>query len=199
MENIKYGLFDLFAYAIPGSLIIIICYIVNQFNICDNTFEITSLLDIDIKLIIFVTFVVLSYATGYTSSILGDLLLIIVEKIFKQPKPKHTSELNNSTKYALLRELSPQNFRYVEQWNVLKKMTSNLSFVILFLNIYLLICMECYKWYYFFFGLVIFVILISKTWKYHNWAIIDLDNAIHIFDLQNKKNDLLKNKLLKND
>ncbi|MDR2011019.1 MAG: hypothetical protein LBQ22_11140 [Bacteroidales bacterium] len=186
MNSLKIGIFDLFAYAIPGSIILVISFILYKSSDGMINTNLSNLISMDFNFVSIALLAVLSYLTGFITSILGTLYLILIEKIFTQVSPKKCPNLNQSTKYCLVRELAPNNFKNIEDFNVLKKMSSNIAFIILVYDLLLFIFINNYNIYYFLSGILICCLLTRSAWKFHKYIIIDLDNAVYSLNLDEK-------------
>lgn len=189
MEKIKIGLFDLFAYAIPGSIVIAIAYIFCNASNGDLNISLPKIFSDSIKFVPAVMLIIGSYIIGFFTNILGTYTLkyIIMKAIYRM-YPKKYKYLaacgyeDYSYKSCIVRELSPENFRYIEQINVLKKMTSNLG-LITFIGS-LLISIKINNFCYFGIGIIISIIFFADSIKSYHRTLIDLDNTIKIFKLE---------------
>jgi hypothetical protein len=184
MENIKYNLFDLFVYALPGSLIVLsISLIQSNFHLCDPASRFFKEYFRDVNIFATIIFLAFSYCTGFISSIISRYFLRVKEYFFPLPHPIHSS-LKNSEKYSLVREKSKENFKYIEQWNVLKSFSCNLAATVLFITIIFFLKYNCFSWYYLLLGCFVSIALIFQASEYKRWSMIDLDNTIHKLDLK---------------
>jgi len=124
MDKLFNSTFDFFSYAIPG------CFVLFSFFMLDTSY--TSLSD---YLAFFgslsvgpgVLLLILGYIIGFALNPLGRYLYRSLGfKLFNSSIDDFWGP-NLSEKYALLRELSPSNFKYVETWNMLCTMAHNLA------------------------------------------------------------------------
>lgn len=192
MDNLKYSIFDILAYFLPGSVLIFTIFSVTvlhkELTECDfkNAFKVVNE---NSNIYTAILFVIISYTIGVITNLLAPFLLKQWERIRKINKGSKSS-LNKSEKYVLVREFSKENFSYIERWNALKNMTSNLA-----LNMFLssLLLWEFSGWYVFG-GFLILVLLIKRASDYHEWANIDLDNAVYRLKLEDHVSNLLLSK-----
>ena len=181
MENLKIGLFDLFSYAIPGSIAIVISYLLYKVSngVC---IDLTEIMSCSAGFIPTVLFFVGTYLIGFFTSIFGDFIICIVEKI--------QGKQDNSTKYCMVRELTPENFKSIEQFSVLRKMTVNLSFIILVGSLSFLIIIMlnnirfCGIGFIVIAGIVVSGLFFISFLKIHRLITTDLDNTIKIYKLK---------------
>src|SRR5262245_39281839 len=136
MENLKYSLFDLFSFAIPGSIFLLSLILLDSPDKLCGTWS-TAVLQLFTTVNVYaaVAFIVVAYFLGFVLAVPATLLLRFKEWLFRLPKPKHLPNKSRSEKYVLVREHSKENFKYIEQWNVLTKLMSALAVVTLFISI----------------------------------------------------------------
>jgi len=176
MDKIRYSLFDLFVYALPGGLLLLTANVVNMekaaalplFSTIQKSLE-------EVNVYQATVFIAVAYCTGFITNIAGYYILKLKELIAPVPKPKF-SQAGNSEKLTVVRELNKENFRYIEQWNVLKNFSSNLASVII-LSCILLYSYNIIHLPALITGIILFVVLIFQASSYHRWSVIDLDNA----------------------
>lgn len=190
MEAIKYNLFDLFVYVIPGGLTIttlLMCYQLNNFSYASlvKLLEPTNFGTVSM-------FIILSYILGFIVNIFSQCYLRLYERIIPNAKPIH-SNLTNSKKYVLVRELSKENFKHIEHWNVLKNFSTNLATVLLLIIVVLFLETTSFRLLHFIAGLACSILLVKQAAKYNRWCIIDLDNAVHLYKLEDQPDKLLRN------
>ncbi len=192
MKNIKYSIFDLFSYTIPGLILIASCIV--SFDILSIESEnLKTIMEKDNKTLLVALIILLSYVSGFITNILGGFFLKLIILLVGKTEPKK-SQLPNSTKILLLREFSPSNFNYIEKWSSMKNMCSNLAVVILgcsllflannTLDVLLNLCLS----------LPIITLLLLKSFEFGRWYIIELDNAVDILKLEDNCVELLKSK-----
>jgi hypothetical protein len=186
MDKLSYNLFDLFVFSIPGSLIFTSILIHNtQVDICSLSASSYANFFSAINVYSAAFFILISYCIGFVCSLIANLLFKLVKLIWKPVTPNKTT-LNNSEKFILIRELSKENFKFVERWNMLLNfsITLALSFIVSF--VFLLPNLNCLFWYHFIILSAIPVLLVRRALKYNTWAIIELDNAVSILKLKQK-------------
>jgi hypothetical protein len=173
MESIKIGLFDLFAYTIPGVIaMIIVAVICGRLDCADMS---------KIGLIPAVLLFVAAYLTGFVTAKVGEWVFKGVEAVIPLPKPRNypKERMTTSYKYCLLRDLSPENYRSIEGFNVMKKMASNLG-VIVFAGSVVLVCVGKICYCGLLAGIGLSAIFFASAWKFGEWVVSDLDNAVDV-------------------
>ncbi|GGB17796.1 hypothetical protein GCM10011511_47010 [Puia dinghuensis] len=130
----------------------------------------------DAGLLVTFLFILAAYCTGFILCIFGNYLLNLKEWLWPVPKPKNSSA-GNSQKYIVVREKSKENFRYVEQWNVLKNFSSSLALALICIDVQCLVSIKSFTIFHFIGGIALSMVVLFKASTYHRWAIIDLDNA----------------------
>jgi len=131
MENIKFSTFDVFAYFLPGSIILGALVIYLNPNVT-TVIGYASILQ-GITLSLSIVIILISYIIGNVSDNFGSWLHYKVGcKVWGEPYPKsHESELSHAKQRALVRQYSPENFSMLRTWKVLKTMSHNISFSLL--------------------------------------------------------------------
>lgn len=172
MEYIKYGIFDLFVFLIPGCFFLFSgCYIEN-FDLAHPALMISrSFFTASISFFQGTVLIAVSYVTGFLLSTIGNLTLKLYELVTRQNIPKAESK---SKKYVLVRHFSQPNQHYIEMWNMLKNFSSAISASTLILSIYYRIKFDSFTWLHFSFSLILFLFLLNRAATYHRWAINDL-------------------------
>jgi hypothetical protein len=135
MENLKFSVFDIFAYLLPGAAVLTAIVLFSTPNIADLSkyFEMTK--NISLGLGVLVVFI--SYMIGNVIDTFGSWLYYNVGyKIWGNSylKNEHPT-LSHAKQRALVREYSPENFLFIHTWKVLKRMSHNLSIGMLLLAI----------------------------------------------------------------
>jgi hypothetical protein len=102
MENLKYNLFDLFAYLLPGS-IMSLCFLIHfwKIGLCNNNGQlIKDIIGNQNSLFVVSIFIVVSYLLGFVSSAVVNVLVDMKKywKLFsgRQVKITNTSEIINN-------------------------------------------------------------------------------------------------------
>ena len=177
MENIKYNIFDFFVYLIPGTVLLLFISLANSCSSCSNIPGAFKDIFEGMNAYGAAVLIAIAYCVGFIGNILSSYLLKITEKLKPLPKPKH-SQLPTSEKLAIIREKSKENFKYVEQWNALKKLSATLALIILAISIMSKWVFDDFTFIHLGLGVFFSVILVLQAMKYDRWALIDLDNAV---------------------
>lgn len=200
MENLRYSLFDLFAYTLPGAIVLVVLYFFFHQSPPPSTALLGSLLTFVQGATIYaaVLFVAIAYFTGYITAQLSAWYL----KLFKllpyfEPKKGNKNSLGHSAKYVLVRELARENMRYIETWNVMKSLAANFSLIVLLIGV-----LYWTRYHPFltlgqlitgaFAALLISAVLAKEACKYEEWRSIDLDNCLDQFKLDQEPKALLQ-------
>jgi hypothetical protein len=132
MEKVKLSFFDTFAYLIPGTLI------TTSIVILMNP-EIKILLDVpqvlkDISTPQILFALLSSYILGIVCNHFGHQLYQLAKMIWKK-EVIHQKDysLSDTEIHVLIRELSPNNYAYLESWLGLSNMSHNLALALLML------------------------------------------------------------------
>jgi hypothetical protein len=136
MDNIKFSIFDFFAYLIPGSIVLLAFTVIFSSSLTKVSDLGNQFQGIDISTGLVA--VIVSYVIGFAVDSVGSWLYTHTAcKILGSPKPKVEDSLDFSEQRVLLRQFSPDNFQAIHNWKVLKTMSHNLScaFFILMLSI----------------------------------------------------------------
>lgn len=186
MQHLKYTLFDLFVYTLPGILLVTGSYaLIQHYNGVAISPAIESLLS-GANIYKALLFIALSYCLGFLASVVGNYILWVKELCFP-PFKKGLRPTGLSKKFVAIRENAKENFKYVEQWNVLKNFAATLSFTVLLLGVLFFIFFDWFSIYHLMAGIVAFFLLLQQATVYHRWALIDLDNAYNLYvDGRNK-------------
>ena len=199
MENLKYSLFDLFAFAIPGVFCLTgLRVLARQPELVQIPAVITEWSE-KTNVYLAVLIVLVGYVTGHILSLFASVIIHLLTKlsIFKKPTSSHTATLNNSTRYILIRELSKENFKYIEIWNVMAKLYTNIAVIFLillpgFLFIYRDTIENWWILAIAIIGVVVVCLLFRRAFDYLQWTVTEMDNCIHEFDLTNAPRTLLQ-------
>jgi len=130
MEKIKLNLFDTFAYLIPGILVVL------SISIAYNA-EIESLSDIPNSYKGFTTPEILftllvAYIIGIICNFFGHHLYQLAKKIWKKDVIIHEDyHLTDTEIHVLIRELSPNNYSFLQSWLGLSNMSHNIALAML--------------------------------------------------------------------
>lgn len=125
MENIKFSLFDLFAYAIPGSVGVLAGIILFDSRLV----QISDLANIfqDATVGTGLMLLLASYIIGFAIDSPASWIYYKVGcKIWGQPYDRRGKRFSTTTERTLVRHFSPENNSYLQTWKVLKTMSHNL-------------------------------------------------------------------------
>jgi hypothetical protein len=194
MDKIFNSAFDFFSYAIPG------CYMIFAFFILDcryNSAEDYILMAGKLQVGSGIMILVIGYIVGFAISPMGRYLYKSLGfKLFKN-KFDNVEGLSISDKYVLLRELSPNNFKYVEIWNVWCTMSHNLAIasglivIFSFLKIIFLETKNISFWLVFATSFVIlFFLFVYRAVTFSVWAAGDINSSIKKLHIQARADKL---------
>ena len=193
MDKLKYSIFDLFSYTLPGAFVLSSIILINYSkDFCCEEFILIDFIKENLNIYSSILFIIGSYLSGFITNFFGSYYLKFFMLISPVPEPKY-SKLSNSEKYVLIREFSPINFEYVEKWNSLKAMCSNFAMVILLSSIFLFLLVSCFSYLHLILGSLISIISLLISRRFHKWSIIDLDNTIHLFNLDTHSKTFFSN------
>lgn len=182
MENIKYGLFDLIVYTLPGSFFLVGIIFIKPINFSDPTSIINSSFYNDnfsaFQIIVFILF---SHIIGFVINTIANYvfkLLIIIKNLFKKRKTSESkTTVYKSEKYTIVRQYSAENYKYIELWNVMKNFSISISFIILMLTIFYSVKFALFGIIPIATGIIVSFILLIKAFEFHDWVLRDLENA----------------------
>lgn len=190
MEKILNFTFDFFNYAIPGTCIILCFFMLDpRINTIGDFLIVANSIQSGAATLI----AIVGYLLGFAINPIGRFLYKSIGFKIWKPKFKDISSLSISDKYALIRELAPNNFKYVETWNMLTGMSHNLALCcliavfILLTRAILLPIQDFALW----IGLlltfcVLFFLFIHRAVVYFEWAANDINSTINKLDLEKK-------------
>lgn len=190
MEKIFYSAFDFFSYAIPGCFVLLACWLLHPdyAQLSDYLYEIGKLGVIHGIFILLISLVI-----GFAVNPIGRALYRSLGfKLFNHSFT-NLPGLSISEKYTLIRQFSPENFKYVEIWNMMGTMAHNLAFAALLIvanslikafwihpanmGFWLLIA---------FAALVLLFLFLARAVKYFVWAADDINAAIRKLHLEER-------------
>lgn len=197
MEKIKFGLFDIFAYAIPGLLLLLVFPIVYT-NLTMSVFSFAEKIllfcdKISFNSILLIVF--FGYVVGFILHFFGyNYFNIIAKKIWKKRlKGKEQGLSKFETKFVLVRHYSKENYSYAEQWMTFRAMSFNISLATLVLGL-LIIIKLIYSLTFRFDWMCVSLILViiafvalRRAVTFHVWSYDTLDNATTTLNLAQKK------------
>jgi len=179
MDKLKYSLFDLFVYMVPGAFVLFSIYLSYHGHIGFQVIKNIMLELKDVNIFISVLFVVIAYCVGFITSTIGKYYLRLKELIFPI-KVNLVIAMSNSEKYSLIREKSKENFKYIEQWNVLKNFSANLACCVLLVSGILYAYVDNFTLPALLIGIAVSILLLIQSTKFNIWAMKDLDNAVRV-------------------
>lgn len=182
--------FDFFTYALPGSFIVVAFFILDPRLVSMGDYLAVAA---GFKISAAVLIVVIGYSVGFAITPLGrELYRRVGFRMFGRKLPT-TNGLNISEKYVLIREYTPNNFRYVETWNFMCGMAHNFciaaiivalfsAFKCLFLqpaesNFWWLICIL---------SVMLTPLFLFQSVKFALWAADDINASIELLRLREK-------------
>jgi hypothetical protein len=191
MKELIQFAFDFFGYVIPGLFVIFsISILALPIDTFQQAIELTKGFDGGLATVL----VIVSYVIGFCVYPIGRFLYKTIGlKLFGNhlDKDSNKSDLSVPTKYALLREHSPMNFKYVESWNIYCAMSHNLMVACLIFSIVTIIkLIEGYNSLFWLGAMVVsvllFFILTHRAVTYYHWAAYDINATISGLGLEKK-------------
>jgi hypothetical protein len=191
MKELVQHAFDFFGYVIPGLFIIFsVSILAVPINDIDTAISLTKQFDIGLGTVM----VIVAYVIGFCIYPVGRFLYKTIGfKLFGNHILEDSNQNNLSvpTKYALLREHSPMNFKYVESWNIYCAMSHNLMVASLFFAAVSIIKIasgaDTLLWTgALLAGIIIFFILTHRAVTYFHWAAYDINATISSLKLKEK-------------
>jgi len=192
MDKIFHSTFDFFSHAIPGMFIVAGFYLLDDEI---NTFN--SFLEIATKINVGSAFLclVVGYAIGFAIYPIGRFLYKRLGFRIWKKEIESNVDLFISNKYVLIREFSPNNFKYVETWNMFCAMSHNLAvatFIVFLLALFKVIFLspQNYTFWAVFLGSLVFLffLFLHRAVIFSIWAANDLNATIHQLKLQRRSN-----------
>ncbi len=189
MKELIQFAFDFFGYVIPGLFVIFsISILAVPITSVQEAIDFTTSFDAGLATVL----VIVAYVIGFCIYPIGRMLYKTIGfKLFGNHILEDTnhSDLSVPTKYALLREYSPANFKYVESWNIYCAMSHNLMVACLVFCIVALIKVigghQVLFWISSFaLSLVLFLILTHRAVTYFHWAAYDINATISSLNLK---------------
>lgn len=188
MDKIFYSAFDFFTHVIPGFCIL------SSFFILDSSItDAQQFLKLSSQMTIGsgVFLLIISYIVGFAVGPLGQWLhKNIGLKIFRY-KFHEDLRLFISDKFILIREFSPNNFRYVETWHMFSAMAYNLAIASLFVLIMSILKIwlqnppnAIFWWCVALASIMFFFLFLYRAVKFNLWANDDLNAAIKILHME---------------
>lgn len=197
MEKFKFGLFDVFVYTLPGTLVVFAFFLLCA-DLTNGVIPFIEQLMLSasrtsINIILLILFV--SYLFGYVLHYFGYNYFITVGKWIWKRKLKgreHSFSLMEK-KYVLVRHYSKENFVYVELWNTFRGMSYNLSLsfliiaFVLFAKIINTLPIKS-DWAFVLAGcLCMSAVTLRRAVTFHIWGHNTLDETVRTLNLIDKK------------
>ena len=182
--------FDFFTYALPGSFIVIAFFILDPRLVSMGDYlAVASGFKVSAAVLLFV----IGFSVGFAITPLGrELYRRVGFRMFGRKLPAPNG-LSVSEKYVLIREYTPNNFRYVETWNFMCGMAHNFciaalvvavfsAFKVAFLQpaepgFWKLICGL---------SLLLAPLFLFQSVKFALWAADDINSSIELLKLREK-------------
>lgn len=206
MDKLINSAFDFFAYALPGSCILASFFILDATKHTGEQYlELADKMQIGSGIVL----LVLGYAVGFAITPLGRLLY---RKIYKSAFFKLLDKLLDgnlavyeanetkifvSNKFALVRELSPNNFKYIESWNVYSLMSHNMAVAgLLAVALIITKLVWCHPtnpefwWKVAIIVLLLVILFIYSSVKFNIWSVNDQNAAIVALNLRERAQKL---------
>ena len=212
MEKLINSAFDFFAYALPGSFMILSLFILDEEK---RNFEDYLNFAQSLKLGGVTVLLAAGYMTAFAITPLGrrlckayhqngrgrlfrithDLLKGNLNKDYYEFDDDNTPEKNLpiSQKYVLVRALTPPNFRYIESWHVYSLMSYNMALanilVFIFVSVRLVrLWNDCpWPWFLLLIGAVFFTLLfLFNAVKFNTWSMNEQNAAIAALHLRER-------------
>lgn len=196
MDKVFHSTFDFFSYAIPGCCMIFAFFILDyRYVSAEDYFNMIGKFQVGSGVFI----LVLGYIVGFAVTPIGRFLYKRLGfKIFRE-KFKDVEGLSVSDKYVLVRELSPNNFKYIESWNMWCTMSHNLAVAAVLVFINSTIKLLFYKtennvfWLLLTISFIIlFFLFLYRAVKFSVWAASDINSAITILKLEVRGNKFIE-------
>lgn len=192
MNNIKFSIFDFFAYLIPGSIILLAFTIIfnpSLTRIADVSNQFKGI-DISTGLVA----IIVSYVIGFAADSIGSWLYTYIAcKFLGSPKLGIENKLTFSEQRALVRQFSLENFQFIHNWKVLKTMSHNLScaFLILMVSVFIKIPQaaagERFQWFLLtLITLVMSIIFMRRAHVFDTWHYRNLTTTVEALHLEKR-------------
>ena len=203
MDKIKFGLFDIFVYTIPG---VVVCFAVYLFH-ADITQGLRSFTQACNKIVyelnaytVILSFFI-SYLLGFVLHYFGYRYFgTVAPRLWKKSfdgRGKHISA--NEEKYVIVRHRSKENFVYVDQWNTYRGMSFNLSLSLLIVAIEVFVKMIIGRYFSLDWLLILLLLLLMsfvtlrRAVTFHMWSLRTLEESIKMLQETPTEDVLAKN------
>lgn len=190
MDKFFNSTFDALTNVIPGSVILASLLVLDSgiLTIDDYLLTLNKIELGSAGILIFI-----SYVIGFAISPIGKFLYQKIGFKIWPLKIEDNSNLSISDKFVLIREYSPNNFKYVESWNMFCTLAHNLAISSIVLIVICLIrdisfdnlgnltSISIIAA-----GLALFFIFINRAVVFRKWALNDLNTAVDRLELLGK-------------
>lgn len=196
MEKVFHSAFDFFSYAIPGCCIIFAFFILDtRYCSAEDYLAMAGKLQVGSGILI----LVIGYIVGFAVNPIGRYLYKTLGfKLFKH-EFEDLKGLSISDKYVLLRDLSPNNFKYVESWNMWCAMSHNLAIAAALVFINSILKVSCNQTNNTFFWIafaiafaILFFLFLQRAVMFSVWAATDINSSVNKLHLQARADKLLE-------
>ncbi len=189
MEKAKYSAFDLFGYALPGIFLILVCFVLFNEKIerLSDITEAVSRFNLNQAILL----LIFGYIIGFTFYRLGVSLRRLFEKRFWKDRDRYSYlDIPQTERLILVRENTPENYRYIQTWFLISGMSANLALGSVALMITAIVKLIQFggnfaiEWSgMIILGLLMSYFLIEKSNVYAKWASRELNQSIITFGL----------------
>ncbi len=200
MDKIRLGLFDIFAYLLPGSFVIFSMVVLGDSEIHTLPEMIRPFQNLSLS-----TGIVLAlaaYIVGFAVHVPGWWLLQFVGlKIWKRFRYKtmQREEMKDRSKHmVLVRELSKSNARYIELWYALSSMSRTFSLGFFLFSMISIIkafstSVHLPSWISIgILSLFFSFVMLYRSAQAYSWAIRDLNNAVTQLHLKDRVRNMVQ-------
>ncbi|MCW5924888.1 MAG: hypothetical protein KIS77_21390 [Saprospiraceae bacterium] len=210
MEKILNSAFDFFAYALPGFCILASFFILDPTLVTSQDFlELAGRLKVGSS----VAILGMGYAVGFAVTPLGRKLYKATErtkffgwlnKVLEgnlAVNQENETGMHLSNKFALAREMAPNNFKLIESWHVYSVMAHNMAVAGIATLCLILTKLALQKppnadfwWATAFVTLVLIVLFIFNAVKFNTWSVNDLNGTLKAMRLPERAQQLADKK-----
>jgi hypothetical protein len=198
MDKIKFSLFDIFAYAIPGAVALLAGIIFFDKNLVQLSNFATTFQNATVA--ISLVALIVSYTIGCAVDTLGSLLYYKIGcRIWGEPYDRKSKRLSNTIERALVRHFSPENHSYLQTWKIVKTMSHNFSFTFLLLGLTTIIktfqvpLQHQWEWIFLtILSLLISIIFLNRASIFDKWYYRDLTETVQSLHLEQRALESVK-------
>ena len=195
MDKIRLGLFDIFAYLLPGC-----CMLFSMVVAASSDIQSLDHLLIPFKELSLsegILLVLASYMVGFALHVPGWWLLkyigLNIWREFKRRTSQESEFKERNKNTVLVREYSKVNARYIELWYALSSMARTLSLTFLFFAVVSVVKgfrvsgEDSSSWFFLALGLFFFsFVLLYRAAQSFSWAVRDIRNTVKQLHLKEK-------------